>query len=80
MFNNIEMQDTENTDEWVTWIEEAIVKGYFKSYEYKHFNNIKVIGSGAFGKVYCANWKDSTIDSGDGDIGDVSAGGDYGET
>ncbi|CAB4415027.1 unnamed protein product [Rhizophagus irregularis] len=53
------MQDTENTDEWVTWIEEAIVKGYFKSYEYKHFNNTQVIGSGAFGKVYCANWKDS---------------------
>ncbi|CAB4488053.1 unnamed protein product [Rhizophagus irregularis] len=59
MSNNIEMQDTENTDEWVTWIEEAIAKGYFKSYEYKHFNNIKVIGSGAFGKVYRANWKDS---------------------
>ncbi|PKY54721.1 kinase-like protein, partial [Rhizophagus irregularis] len=54
-----EMQDTENTDEWVTWIEEAIVKGYFKSYEYKHFNNTQVIGSGAFGKVYRANWKDS---------------------
>ncbi|CAB4477960.1 unnamed protein product [Rhizophagus irregularis] len=30
MSNNIEMQDTENIDEWVTWIEEAIVKGYFK--------------------------------------------------
>ncbi|GBC32854.2 kinase-like domain-containing protein [Rhizophagus irregularis DAOM 181602=DAOM 197198] len=59
MSNNIEMQDTENTDEWVTWIEEAIVKGYFKSYEYKHFNNTQVIGSGAFGKVYRANWKNS---------------------
>ncbi|RGB36744.1 kinase-like domain-containing protein [Rhizophagus diaphanus] len=59
MSNDIEMQDTENTDEWVTWIEEAIVKGYFKSYEYKHFNNFQIIGSGAFGKVYRANWKDS---------------------
>ncbi|CAB4388553.1 unnamed protein product [Rhizophagus irregularis] len=59
MSNNIEMPNTENTNEWTNWIEEAIVKGYFKCYEYKHFSNIQEIGSGAFGKVYRANWKKS---------------------
>ncbi|EXX66165.1 uncharacterized protein OCT59_017102 [Rhizophagus irregularis] len=59
MSNNIELKDAENTNEWVNWIEEAIVKEYFKCYEYKHFSNIQEIGSGAFGKVYRANWKNS---------------------
>ncbi|EXX65229.1 Cdc15p [Rhizophagus irregularis DAOM 197198w] len=53
------MQNTENTNEWTNWIEEAIVKEYFKCYEYRHFSNIQEIGSGAFGKVYRANWKKS---------------------
>ena len=58
MSNNItEMQDTENPNEWVKWIEEAIAKEYFKYYEYKHFSNIQEVGSGTFGKVYRANWK-----------------------
>uniref|UniRef100_U9SK41 Protein kinase domain-containing protein n=1 Tax=Rhizophagus irregularis (strain DAOM 181602 / DAOM 197198 / MUCL 43194) TaxID=747089 RepID=U9SK41_RHIID len=59
MTNNIEMQNTENTNEWINWIEEAIDKEYFKCYEYRHFNNIQEIGSGSFGKVYRANWKNS---------------------
>ncbi|RGB36750.1 kinase-like domain-containing protein [Rhizophagus diaphanus] len=59
MSNNIEMANTENTNEWTNWIEEAIVKEYFKCYEYRHFSNIQEIGSGAFGKVYRANWKKS---------------------
>jgi hypothetical protein len=59
MSNNIEIQDTENANEWVDWIEEAIAKEYFKSYEYKNFSNVREIGSGAFGKVYRANWKNS---------------------
>ncbi|CAB5381438.1 unnamed protein product [Rhizophagus irregularis] len=54
-----EIQNTENTNEWISWIEEAIVKEYFKCYEYKHFSNIQEVGSGAFGKVYRANWKNS---------------------
>ena len=59
MSNNIETQDTDNPNEWVKWIEEAIAKEYFKCYEYKHFSNIQEVGSGAFGKVYRANWKNS---------------------
>ena len=47
----------ENTNEWANWIEEAITKNYIKYYEYKQFSNIQEVGSGAFGKVFRANWK-----------------------
>jgi len=62
MFNNsnsIDMQDTENANEWINWIEEAIAKKHIKYYESDHFSNIREIGSGAFGKVFRANWKNS---------------------
>ncbi|CAB5381729.1 unnamed protein product [Rhizophagus irregularis] len=39
------------------WIEEAIAKRYIKYYDYKHFSNIEVIGSGGFGEVSRANWR-----------------------
>uniref|UniRef100_U9SS36 Uncharacterized protein n=1 Tax=Rhizophagus irregularis (strain DAOM 181602 / DAOM 197198 / MUCL 43194) TaxID=747089 RepID=U9SS36_RHIID len=36
------MQDTENANEWIKWIEEVDSdKKYFKFYEYKQFNNIQ---------------------------------------
>ncbi|CAB4385543.1 unnamed protein product [Rhizophagus irregularis] len=41
------------------WIEEAISKKHIKYYNYKDFFNSEVIGSGGFGKVYRANWKNS---------------------
>ncbi|CAB4396145.1 unnamed protein product [Rhizophagus irregularis] len=53
------MQDTEHTNEWVNLIEEVVDKEHFKSYEYKQFNNIQHIGTGEFGNVYHANWKNS---------------------
>ncbi len=54
-----EIQDKENTNEWINWIEEAITKKHIKYYEYDRFSNIQEIGSGAFGKVFRANWKNS---------------------
>src|SRR5438552_16158933 len=57
MSNNTELKSTGSSNEWIDWIEEAIVKNYFKHYEYDHFSNIQEIGSGGFGKVYCANWE-----------------------
>ena len=51
------MQDTENADEWIIWIEQAISKGYWKYYEYEYFSNIQEIGSGSFGKVSRVTWK-----------------------
>ncbi|EXX65642.1 uncharacterized protein OCT59_024043 [Rhizophagus irregularis] len=43
----------------INWIEESISKNHIKYYEYKYFNNIQEIGTGCFGKVYRANWKNS---------------------
>ena len=57
MSDNIEMQDTENTNEWINWIEEAINKEHLKLYDYNQFSNFQQIGAGGFGKVYRVNWK-----------------------
>ena len=51
------MQNNVKSDEWIKWIEEAIDKKHIKYYEYESFKNIQEIGSGAFGKVFRANWK-----------------------
>jgi serine/threonine protein kinase len=53
------MQDTVNTNEWINWIEEAIVNEHLNYYEYNQFTNVQEIGTGSFGKVYRANWKNS---------------------
>ncbi|RIA89401.1 hypothetical protein C1645_200703 [Glomus cerebriforme] len=53
------MSYNDNTNMWVNWIEEAISEKHIKHYDYKHFVNIQEIGSGNFGKVFRANWKDS---------------------
>ncbi|CAB4398739.1 unnamed protein product [Rhizophagus irregularis] len=52
------MQNNENMDEWINWIEEAISKNHIKYYEFEDFKNIQEIGYEAFGKVFRANWKD----------------------
>ena len=59
MSNNTGLNITENPNEWINQIEEAITKYYFKYYEYNHFNNIQEIDSEGFEKVYRANWKNS---------------------
>ncbi|CAB4420465.1 unnamed protein product [Rhizophagus irregularis] len=53
------MQNTENANECIKWIEEAISKEYFRLYEHKYFSNVQRIGTGGFGKVYRVNWKNS---------------------
>ncbi|RIA84016.1 kinase-like domain-containing protein [Glomus cerebriforme] len=57
MSNNNEIQNTENKNEWINWIEDAINKNHIKYYKYERFSNVQEIGSGAFGKVFRANWK-----------------------
>ena len=59
MFNNTEHKFTESSNKWIVLIEDAIAKNYVKYYEYKDFSNIQKIGTGGFGKVYRANWKNS---------------------
>ena len=48
MSYNIEMKDTENTNEWINWIEEAIDKEHLKYYEYKQLSNFQQISVGGF--------------------------------
>ncbi len=52
-------KENENEDEAEEWIKEAIFKEHIKLYEYQHFSDFQKIGSGAFGIVYRANWKNS---------------------
>ena len=43
------------------WINEAIQKEFIKKYDFRYFdNNIEMIGSGGFGKVYRARWRNTT--------------------
>ncbi|GBC04391.1 hypothetical protein RclHR1_05660006 [Rhizophagus clarus] len=58
--NTIELNKvaTDNSKE-INWISDAISKNYLKYYEFNNFNNIQEIGSGNFGKIYRANWKNS---------------------
>jgi hypothetical protein len=53
------MTHAENSNEWIEWIEEAISKNLVKYYDYKHFHDFQIVGSGGFGKVFRAKWKNS---------------------
>jgi hypothetical protein len=48
-----------NENDWFIWLEEAIKKGHIKFYKYDQFKNIEIIGSGGFGIVFRANWKNT---------------------
>src|SRR5581483_12238467 len=53
------MSSSTETENPINWIEAAISSGRIKYYDYNYFSNIQEIGSGNFGKVYRANWKNS---------------------
>src|ERR1051325_2013980 len=59
MSDSTEFNDTEDSNEWINWIEEAISKKHIKYYEYEYFHNFKEVGAGSFGKVRRVNWKNS---------------------
>ncbi|CAB4385544.1 unnamed protein product [Rhizophagus irregularis] len=42
---------------FIDWIEKAIKNNHVKYYDYKDFLKFEEIGSGSFGKVYRADWK-----------------------
>jgi serine/threonine protein kinase len=56
---SINVEFINNSNDWNKWIEEAISRKLIKYYEFRQFHNVQEIGSGGFGKVYCANWKNS---------------------
>ncbi|EXX67475.1 uncharacterized protein OCT59_020687 [Rhizophagus irregularis] len=55
----MEQLNCQNESEWINWLDEAINKEHIKYYKYDQFNNVKIIGSGGFGKVFRANWKNT---------------------
>ncbi|RIA84013.1 kinase-like domain-containing protein [Glomus cerebriforme] len=59
MSNNAELKVNNNSNEEINWIEEAISNKLIKHYEFENFYNLTEIGSGGFGIVYRANWKNS---------------------
>jgi len=48
-----------DVDKCIEWIENGISNHYLNYNEFNEFQNMKRIGSGAFGNVYKANWKNS---------------------
>ncbi|CAB4385378.1 unnamed protein product [Rhizophagus irregularis] len=48
-----------NIDKQIQWFKDGITEGYINYYDYNEFKKIKVIGYGAFGRVYQATWKSS---------------------
>jgi hypothetical protein len=48
-----------NENVLVNWIEDAISRKLIKYYDYEHFNNIQDIGTGEFGQVSRAKWKNT---------------------
>jgi hypothetical protein len=53
------MTEDNNIDNPYKWIEEVISKKHIKYYKYSYFSNIKEIGTGSFGKVCRANWRNT---------------------
>jgi hypothetical protein len=43
------------------WLEKSILNGYLNFYEYSDFKNLRSIGSGAYGNVVRANWRNDCI-------------------
>jgi hypothetical protein len=51
------MNDSNEPEDSRDWLEDSITKEYFNYYEYSDFKNVRRIGSGGFGKIFCASWK-----------------------
>lgn len=48
-----------DANHYVNWLEKSITNEYLNYYEYPEFKNLIIIGSGAFGSVARANWKNA---------------------
>jgi hypothetical protein len=44
---------------YIDWLDKSIKEEQIIYYEYSYFKNFQLIGSGAYGKVERANWKDN---------------------
>jgi hypothetical protein len=51
--------EIEETNYYINWLEKSISEERIKYYDYGEFNNIESIGSGSFGSVARATWKNT---------------------
>ena len=51
--------DIKESNFYIDWLEKSITNEYLNHYEYSNFKNLQSIGSGSFGNVTRANWKDN---------------------
>ena len=56
MSKNTEIKDL---NYYIDWLNNSIDEGHIKCYEYSDFKDIQPIGSGSYGNVVCANWKNN---------------------
>ena len=56
MSNDTEIEESKS---YIVWLETSISEGHIKYYEYSDFKNIQPIGSGSFGSVVRATWKNT---------------------
>ena len=51
--------DTKQSEVYIDWLEKFIEDNIH--YEYSDFKNLQPIGSGSYGSVICANWKNNQL-------------------
>lgn len=49
------------TEDINNWLENSIIEEHIRYYEYSDFKDIKQIGKGSFGSVFCATWKNNRL-------------------
>jgi hypothetical protein len=52
---------TEDSNIYIDWLENSIAEEHIRYYKYSDFKDIKQIGKGSFGSVFCATWKISNL-------------------
>ena len=51
--------DNKDASDYTDWLEKAVTNEYLDFFEYSEFRNIQSIGSGSFGSIFRANWKNT---------------------
>ncbi|RIA81104.1 kinase-like domain-containing protein [Glomus cerebriforme] len=48
-----------NINDYIDWLEKSVANEYFNYFEYSEFKNLETIGSGSYGNIIRANWKNA---------------------
>ncbi|UZO01302.1 uncharacterized protein OCT59_012403 [Rhizophagus irregularis] len=57
MLKETKETDPKESNYYVDWLDKSIANEYFNYYEFSEFKNLELIGSGSYGSVIRANWK-----------------------